>query len=100
MPLYLRSNGSIEISWLANLTEGVDHNYTIIIYNMTNTNPVLVLNETIVIPYHLFEQCGEFEAQVKAINEAGTSQLSEVVRFSLPLLPDIQPVSDSLKHKL
>ena len=70
MPLHLRSNGSIEISWLANLrlTEGVDHNFTIIIYNVTNTNPVLVLNETVVIPFYLFEQCGDFDVQVRIVS--------------------------------
>ena len=100
MPLYLRNNGTVKISWIANLTEGVDHNYTIIIYNKTITGPVLVVNETVVIQYYLFEKCGEFNVRVKAINGAGASQLSEALRFSLPLLPDIQPVSDSLKHKL
>ena len=100
MPLYLRNNGTVKLYWIANLTEGVDHNYTIMIFNVTSTGPVLVVNETVLTRYYLFEQCGEFDVQVKVLNEAGASQLSEAVRFSRPLLPDIQPVSDSLKHKV
>ena len=100
MPLYLRNNGTVKLYWIANLTEGVDHNYTIMIFNVTSTGSVLVVNETVLTRYYLFEQCGEFDVQVKVLNEAGASQLSEAVRFSLPLLPDIQPVSDSLEHKV
>ena len=100
MPLYMRNNGTVKISWIANLTEGVDHNYTIIIYNVTSSTSVLVVNETVVISHYLFEKCGKFDVQIKVLNEAGASQLSEAVRFSLPRLPDVQPVSDSLKHKV
>ena len=67
---------------------------------MTSTGPVLVVNETVLTQYYLFEQCGEFDVQVKVVNGAGVSPLSEAVRFSLPLLPDIQPVSDSLSHRV
>ena len=62
--------------------------------------PYVVVNETVVVPNYIFEQCGEFEVQVKAVNRAGESQLSEAVRFSLPLLLDTQPVSDSLTHRV
>ena len=99
-PHYMR-NGTVKLTWIANMTEGVNHSYTVIIHNVTIPSaPFVVVNETIVVPNFLFEQCGEFDVQVKAINRAGESKLSEPVRCSLPLLPDIQPVSDSLSHRV
>ena len=83
------------------MTEGVNHSYTVIIHNVTIPSaPFVVVNEAIVMPNFLFEQCGEFDIQVKAINRAGESKLSEPVRCSLPLLPDIQPMSNSLSHRV
>ena len=100
-PQYLRSNGSVKLSWTAfNLSERVNHSYVIIIHNVTRSSRSVVLNETVMSPYFIFEQCGEFYVQVKVLNKAGESNLSEAVRFSLPLLPDIQPVSDSLSHRV
>ena len=101
MPQYLRCNGSVKLFWTAyNLTERVNHNYVIIIHNLTSPSPFVVLNESVVLLHLLFEQCGEFDAQVKVVNEAGESKVSEAIRFSLPLLPDTQPVSDSLSHRV
>ena len=100
-PHHIRSNGSVKLSWIANTTEAVDTSYTVIINNVTiPSTPFVVVNETIVVPYFIFELCGEFEVEVKAVNKAGESQFSEAVRFSLPLFPDIQPVNDSLSHRV
>ena len=84
------------------MTEGVNHSYTVIIHNVTIPSaPFVVVNtETVFVPNVLFEQCGEFEVQIKAINRASESKFSEAVRFSLPLLPDTQPISDSLSHRV
>ena len=100
MPHYLRSSGSFKFSWTANLTEGVDHNFTIMIYNVTSTTPRIVVQETVVIPHYFLNQCGEFVVQVSAVNRAGESEFSDSIRVSLPLLPDVQPVSDSLDHRI
>ena len=100
-PQYLRNNGTVKLSWIANVTEGVNYSYTVIIHNVTIiSSSVVVVNETVFVPYFLFEQCGEFDAQVKVVNGAGESKLSETVRFSLLLLPEIQPLSDSLSHRV
>ena len=85
---------------MVNLTQGVDHNYTIVIHNVTTTLSQMVEYKTVAKMYILFEKCGRFDVQVRAINGAGESEPSDTVRLSLPLLPDIQPVSDSLQHKL
>ena len=97
MPQYLRNNGTVKLSWKSNLTEGIDHSYIVIIINVTTT-PQLTTYETAVLPWFWFEQCGDFVIQSRAVNAAGESEPSDSVRFSLPLLPGIQPVSDSLDH--
>ena len=103
-PHHIRRNGSVKLSWIlwiVNMSEAVDHSYTVIIHNVTIPSaPYVVVNEIVVVPNYIFEQCGEFEVQVKAVNRAGESQLSDAVNFSLPLFPDIQPVSDSLRHRV
>ena len=104
-PHHIRRNGSVKLSWILwivkNISEAVDYSYTVIIHNVTIVSaPYVVVNETVVVPNFIFEQCGDFEVQVKAVNRAGESQLSEAVRFSLPLFPDTQPVSDSLTHRV
>ena len=99
LPQYLRDSGSVSLSWTANVTEGVDHNYTIVIHNVTSTTKE-VLVETTTSLHYMFDECGEFDIQVIAVNGAGQSAPSNIVRVSLPLLPDITPVSKSLKHRV
>ena len=101
LPQYLRDSGSVNLSWTANVTEGVDHNYTIVIHNVTSTaNEAQIQNETTTSLHYMLEKCGEFDVQVIAVNGAGQSAPSNTVRVSLPLLPDITPVSQSLKHRV
>ena len=100
MPQYLRDNGTVKLSWNSNLTEGIDHNYIVIIINVTSTTLQLATYETVVLPWFWFEQCGDFVIQIRTVNAAGESDPSDSVRVSLPLLPDIQPVSDSLDHRV
>ena len=94
----------MKLSWMGNVTERMDHNYTIVIHNVTISSnissPLTVVYETVVVPFIFLDQCGEFDVQVKAVNRAGESDPSVSVRVSLPLLPDIQPVSDSLDHRV
>ena len=99
LPQYLRESGSVNLSWTANVTEGVDHNYTIVIHNVTFTSQE-VLVETTTSLHYMFDKCGEFDVQVVAVNGAGQSAPSNTVRVSLPLLPDITPVSQSLNHRV
>ena len=98
MALYLRDNGTVKLSWNSNLTEGIDHSYIVIIINVTSITPQLTTYETVVLPWFWFEQCGDFVIQSRTVNGAGESEPSDSVRVSLPLLPDIRPVSDSLYH--
>ena len=88
------------MSWTANLTEGVDHNFTIVIYNVTTATPRIVVQETVMLTHFVFDRCGDFDVQVRAVNRAGESEPSDSVRVSLPLLPDTTQVSDSLDHRI
>ena len=99
LPQYLRDSGSVNLSWTANVTEGVDHNYTIVIHNVTSTSQETIIETTTSLNY-MFYKCGEFDIQVIAVNGAGQSVPSNTVRVSLPLLPDITPVSQSLNHRV
>ena len=98
LPQYLRDSGSVNLSWTANVTEGVDHNYTIVIHNVTSTSQEVLVETTSL--HYMFDKCGEFDIHVIAVNGAGQSAPSNTVRVSLPLLPDITPVSQSLKHRV
>ena len=99
LPQYLRDSGSVNLSWTANVTEGVDHNYTIVIHNVTSTSQGEIFETTTSLHYML-DKCGELDIHVIAVNGAGQSSPSNTVRVSLPLLPDITPVSQSLKHRV
>ena len=99
LPQYMRDSGSVNLSWTANVTEGVDHNYTIVIHNVTSTSQEVIIETTTSLHY-MFYKCGEFDVQVIAVNGAGQSAPSNTVWVSLPLLPDITPVSQSLNHRV
>lgn len=96
--LYQRSNGTVKISWTSNQTDGIDHSYKIIIRNMTTSTPQVVVNVSLQVPCYVVTMCGEFSVQLKAVNGAGESEPSDTVRVSLPLLPDVTPVNNSLSH--
>ena len=100
MESYLQSSGSVKLSWTANLTERVNHSFTIIIRNVTTSTFNTVVYETVQQTYYVLDRCGMFEVQVQAVNRAGESEPSNTVKVSLPLLPDISPVSNSLNHRV
>ena len=100
MEEYLQSSGSVKLSWTANLTDGVNHSFTITIRNVTTSTPNTVVYEAVQQPYYVLSRCGTFEVQVQAVNGAGESEPSKIVKVSLPLLPDISPVSNSLRHRV
>ena len=94
----VRPNGDadlLNISWTATTMMGVDQKYTIIF------DAYMV--ETTYL-YYIFHQntyavrCGTFLAFIKAVNGAGESDPSNNV--TIPSLPDIAPVTDSLRHQV
>ena len=100
MEEYFQSSGSVKLSWTANLTDGVNHNFTVTVRNVTSSTTNTIVRETVQQPYYVLSRCGMFEIQVQAVNGAGESEPSNIVKVSLPLLPDISPVSNSLSHRV
>ena len=85
--------GLYNISWTAPSVVGVDQNYTIIFDTYTV--------ETTQLNYYIYQQnmssfkCSAF---IEAVNGAGESDPSNNV--SIPSLPDIAPVTGSLRHQV
>ena len=85
----------LNISWTATTMMGVDQKYTVIFDTyMVETTQL----------YYIFQQntsnirCVTFLAFIKAMNGAGESDSSNNV--TIPSLPDIAPVTDSLRHQV
>ena len=93
---YIKSLGIINISWIPSSELKVEQNYTITFDMNTSTAKTTEL-------YYLFEQDMsdshiECSAYVTAVNGAGESDPSNSV--TIPSLPDIGPVTDSLTHQV
>ena len=96
--------GSVNISWNSSKLMGVKQNYSIIIKDVALSEDVTI-TET-VHPHYIFSgemfavMCDMFVVSVKAVNGAGVSDPSNNVTFVLPSLPDIAPVTASLRHQV
>ena len=92
---HTRVAGLLNISWSATTVVGVDQNYTI------NFDTHMVETTRL---YYIYQQntyainCGIFLAYIKAVNGAGESDPSNNV--TIPSLPDIAPVTASLRHQV
>ena len=89
------NNHQLNISWTATTATGVNQTYIIIFMDFTNQTASTYYTITSVA---LSTSCGLFLAYVKAVNGAGESDPSDNV--SIPSLPDIRPVTDSLTHQV
>ena len=82
----------------------VEQNYSIIIKNVALSEDVTT-TET-VRSHYIFSRemfvvmCHTFAVSIKAVNGAGESDPSKNVTFVLPSLPDIAPVTASLRHQV
>ena len=91
---YIGDSSSVNISWTATVIPGVEQNYTIFF----DTHIAESTQH-----YYIFRQnttdskitCLTF---IKTVNGAGESDPSDIV--TIPSLPDIGPVTASLKHRV
>ena len=98
--------GSVNISWSLVTIEGVAVTFTVTVMNLndsSSTGPMEVSG--IQDQHYIFTledstSCDLYSFQVTAVNGAGTGTPSEIITRSLPSLPDISPVQDSLQHSL
>ena len=89
------NNHQFNISWTATTVTGVNQTYIIVFEDFTNQ---IASTYYIITLKDLATSCDLFLAFVKAVNGAGESDPSNNV--SIPSLPDIRPVTDSLTHQV
>ena len=78
-------------------------NYTLTVTNLNDSSSEPVDVTGIQEQNYIFtalSSCDMYSFQVTAINAAGASNPSQVITRSLPSLPDISPVEESLSHSL
>ena len=95
--------GSLNISWSYVAIEGEVTNFTVTVINQSNTRLMEVSG--IQDQHYIFSiennaSCDVYSFQVTAMNGAGRSTPSQIIRRRVPSLPDISPVQDSLQHSL
>ena len=99
--------GSLNISWSLVTIEGVAVTFTVTVTNLndSSTGPMEPEVSGIQDQHYIFTledstSCDVYSFQVTAVNGAGTGTPSETITRSLPSLPDISPVQDSLQHSI
>ena len=85
--------------------EGVAVNFTVTVTNLNDSSTGPMEVSGIQDQHYIFTledstSCDVYSFQVTAMNGAGTGTPSEIITRSLPSLPDISPVQDSLQHSL
>ena len=97
--------GSLNISWSLVTIEGVAVTFTVTVTNLNDSSTGPMEVSGIEDQHYIFTledstSCDVYSFQVTAVNGAGTGTPSEIITRSLPSLPDISPVQDSLQHSL
>ena len=97
--------GSLNISWSLVTIEGVAVNFTVTVMNLNDSSTGPMEVSGIQDQHYIFTledstSCDVYSFQVTAVNGAGTGTPSQIITRSLPSLPDISPVQDSLQHSL
>ena len=80
-------------------------NFTVTVMNLNDSSTGPMEVSGIQDQHYIFTledstSCDVYSFQVTAVNGAGTGNTSEIITRSLPSLPDISPVQDSLQHSL
>ncbi len=99
--------GSIRISWLSLPTENVSVWFTLNATNLNDTSSESIIISGISQQHYIFTPtgggntpCDVYTFQITALDDAGAGDPSEIITRSLPSLPDISQVEDSLQHSL
>ena len=82
----------------------MEFNFTLNVTNLNASNTEPLTERGIRNLYYIFTDnspnCDVYRFQVSALNEAGVTNSNEIITRSLPSLPDISAVEDSLQHSL
>ena len=93
--------GSLNISWSLVIIEGVAVNFTVTVTHTNLSSEVSgIQDQHYIFTIEDSTSCDVYSFQVTATNSAGTGTPSQIITRSLPSLPDISPVQDSLQHSL
>ncbi len=99
--------GSIRISWLSLPIENVSVWFTLNATNLDDTSSESIIISGISQQHYIFTptgggntSCDIYTFQITALNDAGAGDPREIITRSLPSLPDISQVEDSLQHSL
>ncbi len=99
--------GSIRISWLSLAIENVSVWFTLNATNLDDTSSESIIISGISQQHYIFTptgggntSCDIYTFQITALNDAGAGDPREIITRSLPSLPDISQVEDSLQHSL
>ncbi len=81
--------------------------FTLYATNLDDTSSESIIISGISQQHYIFTptgggntSCDVYTFQITALNDAGASDPSEIITRSLPSLPDISQVEDSLQHSL
>ncbi len=97
---------SIRMEWSSPMIEGVNLKFILTVTNLNSSSsqPLVITNNTTQHYNFTMEgnpsSCDVYAFQITALNGAGASDSSEIITRSLPSLPDISQVEDSLQHSL
>ena len=94
--------GSLNISWSLAFVEGVTVNFTLTAINLNDSTTQIISTQE---QHHIFSvrdstSCDTYSFQVTAMADSGDSDPSEVITRSIPSLPDISLVVNSVDHSL
>ena len=95
--------GSLNISWsLATFVKGVPVNFALTAMNLNDSTAQTISSQE---QHHIFSvqdstSCDTYSFQVTAMAGSGDSDPSEVITRSIPSLPDISLVVNSVDHSL
>ena len=96
--------GSLQISWsLVDNADNVSVDFVVTATNVANSSETIVMKTSqlnSVISFSDSTSCKNYSIQVVANNSAGQGPPSDVIIRSVPSLPEISAVEESLEHTL
>ena len=98
--------GSLNISWSFAFQEGIPINFTLFAINLNTTDDVQTTQKTGIRDQYLAfvvdspTSCDSYSFTVAAVNRVGQGDSSEATIATLPSIPDLSLVEDSLEHSL
>ena len=92
--------GSLQISWSLNNADNVAVGFVVTATNVTETIVMRTSQLNSVIPFSDNTSCNNYSIQVVANNSAGQGPPSDVIIRSVPSLPEISAVEESLLYTL